>query len=136
MGFHISIPPVGCRSRTLVRVLQHPLMIVALHQLQFHFYRLEPIISIHQLHNMREGQWLSALKISKLIPRRWWWCLRLSMNIDHGLLHGLEHLGLHSQHLLRSWRRGGAGGELGSWLFSPLLFSTLLLAARFLVLAI
>jgi hypothetical protein len=28
------------------------------------------------------------------------------LHIDHGLLHGLEHLCLHSQHLLKSWQRG------------------------------
>jgi hypothetical protein len=28
------------------------------------------------------------------------------MQIDHGLLHGLKHLSLHSQHLLKSRRRG------------------------------
>jgi hypothetical protein len=27
------------------------------------------------------------------------------LHIDHGLLHGLEHLGLHSQHLLKSRQR-------------------------------
>jgi hypothetical protein len=26
------------------------------------------------------------------------------MHVDHGLLHGLEHLSLHSQHLLKSRR--------------------------------
>jgi hypothetical protein len=33
------------------------------------------------------------------------------MQVDHGLLHGLKHLCLHSQHLLKSkqkgWRRVG-----------------------------
>jgi hypothetical protein len=28
------------------------------------------------------------------------------MQVDHGLLHGLKHLCLHSQHLLKSRRRG------------------------------
>jgi hypothetical protein len=28
------------------------------------------------------------------------------MQIDHGLLHGLDHLSLHTQHLLKSRRRG------------------------------
>jgi hypothetical protein len=72
-------------------------------------------------------------KISKPIP--WWlWRLGLSMQVDHGLLHGLKHLFLHSQHLLKSGQRGGGG--LASWLlFSPL-FSALLAVTRFLVLAI
>jgi hypothetical protein len=29
-----------------------------------------------------------------------------SLHVDHGLLHGLKHLCLHSQHLLKSRRRG------------------------------
>jgi hypothetical protein len=28
------------------------------------------------------------------------------MQVDHGLLHGLKHLRLHSQHLLKSRQRG------------------------------
>jgi hypothetical protein len=28
------------------------------------------------------------------------------LHIDHGLLHGLEHLCLHSQHMLKSWWKG------------------------------
>jgi hypothetical protein len=28
------------------------------------------------------------------------------MQVDHGLLHGLKHLHLHSQHLLKSRRKG------------------------------
>jgi hypothetical protein len=56
------------------------------------------------------------------------------MQVDHGLLHGLKHLCLHSQHLLKSKWRGGDG--LASWLlFSPL-FSALLAVTRFLVLVI
>jgi hypothetical protein len=85
-------------------------MVVALHHLQLLVNRLEPIISIHWLHNIRKDLWLSALKISQPIPR-WRWHLWLSMQVDHGLLHGLKHLRLHSQHLLKSkwwgWRRIG-----------------------------
>jgi hypothetical protein len=107
MGFHISIPPVGCRTRELVRGQQHLLKVVALHHLQLLLNGLEPIISIHWLHNMRTGRRLSALKISKPIPQRWWRHLRLSsLHVDHGLLHSLKHLCLHSQHLLKSRQRG------------------------------
>jgi hypothetical protein len=36
------------------------------------------------------------------IPRRWWWHLVLIiLHVDHGLLHGLEHLSLHHQNLLQ-----------------------------------
>jgi hypothetical protein len=44
MGFHISIPPVGCRTRELVRGKQHLLMVVSLHHLQLLLNRIEPII--------------------------------------------------------------------------------------------
>jgi hypothetical protein len=82
-------------------------MIVALHHLQLLLNRLEPMISIHQLHSMRKGRWLSVLKISKPIPRQRWRRLRLdSLHVDHGLLHSLKHLCLHSQHLLKSRWRG------------------------------
>jgi hypothetical protein len=76
-------------------------MIVALHHLQLLLNRLEPVISIHWLHSMRKCWWLSALKIFKLIPR-WLGHLGLSMQVDHGL----KHLCLHSQHLVKSRRRG------------------------------
>jgi hypothetical protein len=81
-------------------------MIIALHHLQLLLNIIEPIISIHWLHGMWEGQWLSALKISKPIPRWQWQRLGLSsLHVDHGLLLGLKHLCLHSQHLLKSWQR-------------------------------
>jgi hypothetical protein len=56
------------------------------------------------------------------------------MQVDQGLLHGLKHLCLHSQHLLKSKWRGGGG--LASWLLLSPLFSVLLAATRFLVLTI
>jgi hypothetical protein len=110
MGFHVSIPPVGYGTRELVRSYQHLLTIVALHHLQLLLNRLEPIISIHWLHNMRKVCRLSTLEVSKPIPRRWCWHLRLSsLHVDHGLLHVLKHLCLYNHHLLKSrwrgWRR-------------------------------
>jgi hypothetical protein len=80
-------------------------MIIALYHLQLLLNRLEPIISIYRLHNIRKGWWLSALKISQPIPQ-WWWRLGLCMQVDQGVLHGLKHLCLYSQHLLKSKRRG------------------------------
>jgi hypothetical protein len=105
MGFHVSIPPVCCMTKKLVRGQQHLLTVVALHHLQLLLNRLELIINIHRLHSIRKDWWLSALKISQPIPR-WWWQLGLCMQVDHRLLHGLKHLCLHSQHLLKSKRRG------------------------------
>jgi hypothetical protein len=58
----------------------------------------------------------------------------LCMQVDQGLLHGLKHLCLHSQHLLKSKWRGGGG--LASWLLLSPLFLVLLAATRFLVLTI
>jgi hypothetical protein len=80
-------------------------MVVALHHLQLLLNKLEPIINIHLLHNIRKDWQLSALKISQPIPQ-WQWHLELCMQVDHGLLHGMKHLCLHSQHLLKSKRRG------------------------------
>jgi hypothetical protein len=107
MGFHVSIPPVGCRTRELVRGKQHLLTVVALHHLQLLINRLEPIISIHRLHSMRKGRRLGAVKIFKPIPQWRWRQLRLSsLHVYHGLLHSLKHLCLHNQHLLKSRQRG------------------------------
>jgi hypothetical protein len=48
-----------------------------------------------------------VLELSKPIPRRRGRQLRLSsLHVDQGLLHGLKHLCLHNQHLLKSRRRG------------------------------
>jgi hypothetical protein len=80
-------------------------MVVALHHLELLLNRLEPIISIHQLHSIRKDWWLSALKISQPIPQRWW-RLGLCMQVDHGLLRGLKNPCLHTKHLLKSKRRG------------------------------
>jgi hypothetical protein len=95
MGFHVTIPPVGCGTTKLVRG----------YHLQLLLNKLEPIISIHRLHSIRKGWRLSALKISQPIPRRRW-RLGLCMQVDQSLLHGLKHLCLHSQHLLKSKRKG------------------------------
>jgi hypothetical protein len=80
-------------------------MVVALHHLQLLLNRLEPIISIHWLNCMEKCWPFSVLKISQPISQRQW-CLGLCMQVDHGLLHGMKHVCLHSQHLLKSKRRG------------------------------
>jgi hypothetical protein len=48
MGLHISIPPVDCRTRELVRGYQHLLTVVALHHLQLLLNELEPIVAAIQ----------------------------------------------------------------------------------------
>jgi hypothetical protein len=57
---------------------------------------------------MRESMRLGALKVSKSISWRWWWCLGLSiLHVDHSLLHSLKHLSLHHQNLLYGqWQVG------------------------------
>jgi hypothetical protein len=86
-------------------------MNVTLYHLQLLLNRVELIISIHQLHSIRKGWWHIARKISQPISRQRWH-LGLCMQVDQGLLHDLMHLYLHSQHLLKSkrrgWRRGGS----------------------------
>jgi hypothetical protein len=49
---------------------------------------------------------LSPLKLSKLVSwvGLWRWLMPLSLlHVGHGLLHGLQHLGLHYQNLLKCW---------------------------------
>jgi hypothetical protein len=51
---------------------------------------------------------LGLLKFSKFVMllRLWCWLLSLSLlHVGHSLLHGLQHLGLHDQHLLKHWWR-------------------------------
>jgi hypothetical protein len=58
----------------------------------------------------------------------------LCMQVDQGLLHGLKHLCLHSQHLLKSKRRGWR--QVAFLVVALSLFSALLAVTRFLVLTI
>jgi uncharacterized membrane protein len=55
---------------------------------------------------VREYWGLSPLKLSKLVSRLglWHWLVSLSLlHVDHSLLHGLQHLSLHYQYLLKCW---------------------------------
>jgi hypothetical protein len=55
---------------------------------------------------MREGWWFGPLKLSKLVTRLglWRWLISLSfLHVGHSLLHGLQHLSLHYQNLLKCW---------------------------------
>jgi hypothetical protein len=55
---------------------------------------------------MREGLWFGPLKLSKFVTGlglwRWLMSLRL-LHVGHSLLHGLQHLSLHYQNLLKCW---------------------------------
>jgi hypothetical protein len=50
MCLYVCIPPVSCGTYELVRRQQDLLPIVALYNLKFLLYDLEPVVSIHRLH--------------------------------------------------------------------------------------
>jgi hypothetical protein len=55
---------------------------------------------------MKEGWWFGPLKLSKLVTRLGLWrrLMPLSLlHVGHSLLHGLQHLSLHYQNLLKCW---------------------------------
>jgi hypothetical protein len=55
---------------------------------------------------MREGWWFGPLKLSKFVMGLglWRWLMPLSLlHVGHSLLHGLQHLSLHYQNLLKCW---------------------------------
>jgi hypothetical protein len=79
MSFYICIPPISCRSYQLMRSEQHLLLIVALDHLKLPLYSLEPVISIHEFHRMRESRRLGALKVSNSISWRRRWRLQFSI---------------------------------------------------------
>jgi hypothetical protein len=82
---------------------------VALHILKLLLHHLEPIINVHRLHRVQEGWQLGPLEFSKLVSLLRLHCLPVLLHVCHGLLHGLEHLGLHHQDMLQD-RFGGGGG--------------------------
>jgi hypothetical protein len=51
-NFHVRIPPVSYGTYELVRGQQDLLPVVALHNLKFLLYYLEPAIGIHWLHTV------------------------------------------------------------------------------------
>jgi hypothetical protein len=61
---------------------------------------------VHWFGGVRECWGLGPLKLSKLVTGlglwRWLMPLRL-LHVGHSLLHGLQHLGLHYQNLLKCW---------------------------------
>jgi hypothetical protein len=106
MGFDISIPPICSRTFQLVRSKQNLLTVVALNHLQLLLNALQPIVDIHWLDRVRECRRFGPLKLSKFITGLglWRWLMPLSLlPIGHSLLHGLQHLSLHYQNLLKCW---------------------------------
>jgi hypothetical protein len=47
--------------------------------------------------------WLGPLEVSKPISLLRLRCLLILLHNEHGLLHGMEHLSLHYQNLLKGW---------------------------------
>jgi hypothetical protein len=55
---------------------------------------------------VRECWGLSPLEFPKLVLLLRLWCRLMSLgflHVSHSLLHGLQHLSLHYQHLLKCW---------------------------------
>jgi hypothetical protein len=65
---------------------------------------------------MGEGWRLGPLELSEFVTllRLWGWLMPLSLlHIGHSLLHGLQHLGLHYQNLLKCWWWRWVGNIVG-----------------------
>jgi hypothetical protein len=89
-----------------MRSKQNLLVVVALDHLQLLLNGLQPIIDIHWLNRVRECRRLGSLKLSKFATGLglWRWLMPLSLlHVGHSLLHGLQHLSLHYQNLLKCW---------------------------------
>jgi hypothetical protein len=112
VGFDISIPPIYSGTFQLVRSKHNLLMVVALDRLLLLLNGLQQIIGIHWLDGVRECRRFGLLKPSKFVTGLglWRWLMPLSLlHVGHSLLHGLQHLSLHYQNLLKCWwwRRDG-----------------------------
>jgi hypothetical protein len=106
VGFDIRIPPIYIRTFQLVQSKQNLLTVVALDHLQLLLNGLQPIIGIHWLNGVRECRRFGPLKLSKFVTGLGLWCWLMPLNmlhVDHSLLHGLQHLSLHYQNLLKCW---------------------------------
>jgi hypothetical protein len=103
MSIHIRIPPFRCRSLQLVRCKEHSFPDTTLYNLKLLLNRLQPVVCIHGFHIMRKVGRLSPLELTQLVSQLWLWNGLISVGIlhgRHGLLHSLQHLHLHDQHLL------------------------------------
>jgi hypothetical protein len=104
MSFNISVPSICCGTHQLVRRKQNLLPIIALNHLYLLLNCLQAVISIHWIDRVRECWGLSLLEFPKFVMmlRLWCWLVSLSLlHVHHSLLHGLQHLSLHYQNLLR-----------------------------------
>jgi hypothetical protein len=106
MSFNISVPPICGGAHELMRGKKQFLSVVTLNNLQFLLNGLQPIIGIHGLDRVREYWRLGLLEFSKFVTLLGlqYWLMSLSLLlVGHSLLHGLQHLGLHYQNLLKCW---------------------------------
>jgi hypothetical protein len=106
MSFNISVSPISSGTHQLVRSKLYLLPVIALNHLQLLLNCLQPVISIYWFDGVRECWGLGHLKLSKLVSRLglWRWLMSLSLlHVGHSLLHGLHHLSLHYQNLLKCW---------------------------------
>jgi hypothetical protein len=106
MSFNVSIPPIYSGAHKLMRGKKYFFSVVTLNNLQFLLNGLQPIIGVHGIDRVRECWRLGPLKFSKFVTLLglWCWLMPLSLlHLGHSLLHGLQHLGLHYQNLLKCW---------------------------------
>jgi hypothetical protein len=106
MSFNVSVSPICSGAHELMRGKKHFLSIVTLNNLQFLLNGLQPISSVHGLDRVRECWRIGPLEFSKfvtLLGLRCWLMPLSLLHVDHSLLHGLQHLGLHYQNLLKCW---------------------------------
>jgi hypothetical protein len=106
MSFNVSVSPICSGAHELMRGKKHFLSIVTLNNLQFLLNGLQPISSVHGLDRVRECWRIGPLEFSKfvtLLGLRCWLMPLSLLHVGHSLLHGLQHLGLHYQNLLKCW---------------------------------
>jgi hypothetical protein len=106
MSFNISVPLICSGTHQLVQSKHNLLPVVTLNHMQVLLNCLQPVISIHWFDRVRECWRLGPLEFSKFVTllRLWYWLVSLSLlRVGHSLLHGLQHLSLHYQNLLKCW---------------------------------
>jgi hypothetical protein len=103
LGFNIGVPLICSGSNELMHCKQNPLLVGTLDDMQLLLNGVQPIVGIHWLDGVRECWRLHSMELSKPITLLELWHLLLALrllHVCHSLLHCLQHLGLHDQHLI------------------------------------
>jgi hypothetical protein len=106
VSFNIGIPLMCSGSNQLMCYEQDPLSNGALNHMQLLLNYFQPIIDIHWFDGVRECWRLGPLEFCKFVTLLGLWCWLMSLHllhVGHSLLHSLQHLSLHYQHLLQCW---------------------------------